>query len=980
MTKFYYLLLIFFSAITFAWAQQPVSGTLLDDQGLPIPGANILNQRSKALTSTDLDGKFTIQASTGDKLLITSLGMKNQEINVSSTAPITITMKSDSSELEELVMIGYGSQKRSDVTGAIGTLKNEDFNQGLMTNPGQLLQGKVAGVNVSNTSGEPGASQDIVIRGVSSLRSGTTPLYVIDGFVIDNTSTGVPTNPMNFVNPSDIESIEVLKDASASAIYGARAANGVIVVTTKKGKSGRMQVNFSANQAISSIANKVDIFSANEFRKQVTAIGATLDEGGADTDWQNELTRAAISNNINFSVGGATEKTNYFASVGYEDQEGILKNSDLKRYTARVKLSQKALDDRFNVDFNLVSTRTENNRANASTIVSDMLSMNPTYAAYTDGKPTTIFNNGSFNPLIRQDIYSDVTNNNRIVANISPSYEIIKGLTYKLNLGVDYSSADRAVQNRPNEIPQEIGNLSLAYTTNKNSLVENTLTYNLLTEKHNFTALIGQSYQDIFYEARGWNYNGFPNNGIDPKYQIQAATELLSSYSDANKNELQSYFGRLNYAYNDKYLVTFTMRADGSSKFGKNNRYGYFPSVAAGWNLSKENFLSGVNAVSNLKLRASWGQTGNQEIPSKITQSSYQSSNEGNATYPLDGTGNYPVGVILVRTANPDLQWEVTTQTNIGLDFGFFQNRLTGSVDYFKKETKDILLEINPTDPITPTEKLWKNIPDMTIENTGLELALDYNGNFTKDFSFNVGGNITLIDNVVKKSPFKVLTSGEAQGPGTTNATINGYINNEPIGTFYVLDFQGINENGTNIFRDANNDGQITDDDRVAMGSAIPDFTYAFHIKFAYKNFDLGFNFNGVAGNMIYNNTASTLFTKGNLSLSHNTTNAAIQYDNESTNNTNVISSRYLEKGDYLRLNNATMGYNIKPKLIGLDNYLDNVRLSVTGQNLFLITKYNGFDPEVNTGLSTGGIQTYGIDYGTYPKARTISFGVNVAF
>lgn len=980
MGKIYYSLLIFFSAFTLAWAQQPISGTVLDDQGLSIPGANIFNQKSKVSAVSDIDGKFTIQATVGDKLLVTSIGMTNQEVEVTSTASITIKMSANSQELEELVMVGYGAQKRSDVTGAIGTLKSEDFNQGLMTNPGQLLQGKVAGVNVSNTSGEPGASQDIVIRGVSSLRSGTTPLYVIDGFVIDNTSTGVANNPMNFVNPSDIESIEVLKDASASAIYGARAANGVIVITTKKGKKGMMQVNFSATQSVSNLSNKVDIFSADEFRRQVTGIGASLDDGGANTDWQDVLTRTAISNNLNFSVGGATEKKNYFASMGYENQEGILQNSNLKRYTGRVKLSQKALNDRFNIDFNLVGTHTENNRPNTSNIVTNMLSMNPTYAAYTDGQPTTIFNNGAFNPIIREQIYSDLTNNNRIVANISPSYEIFKGLTYKLNLGVDYSSADRAVQNRPNEIPQEIGSLTLAYTSNKNSLVENTLTYNLQTDKHNFTALVGQSYQNIFYETRGWSYSGFPNNGIDPKYQIQAATELLSSYSNANKNELQSYFGRLNYAYNDKYLLTFTMRADGSSKFGTNNRYGYFPSVAAGWNLSKENFLSGIEEISNLKLRASWGQTGNQEIPSKITKSSYQSSNEGNATYPLDGSGNYPVGVILVRTANPDLQWEVTTQTNVGLDFGLFGNGLTGTVDYFKKETKDILLEINPTDPITPTEKLWKNIPGMTIENSGLELGLDYNGNITNDFTFNVGGNVTFIDNVVKGSPFAVLTSGEAQGPGTTNATINGYINNQPIGTFFVRDFQGINDAGTNIFRDVNGDGQITDDDRVAMGSAIPDFTYAFYVKFGYKNFDLGLNFNGVSGNMIYNNTASTLFTKGNLSLSHNTTDAAIRYENESTNNTNVISSRYLEKGDYLRLNNATLGYSLKPSLIGLDSYINNIRLSVTGQNLFVVTKYKGLDPEVNTGLSTGGIQTYGIDYGTYPKARTFVFGVNVSF
>lgn len=900
-----------------------------------------------------------------------------------NTISDTVKDETKVKDIDEVVMVGYGSQKKSDVTGAIGSVKSEDFNKGLVANVGQLLQGKVAGVNVASVSGEPGANQNIVIRGVGSLRSGTTPLYVIDGFVIDNSNTGVANNPMNFINPDDIASLDVLKDASAAAIYGARGANGVIVITTKKGKKGRTQMNFSSNLTISNLANKMDVFTADEFRQQVTAIGGKLDDMGGSTDWQDELTRTAVSKNVNFSAAGATDTSNYYAALGYEDQEGILYNSSLKRYTGRINMSQKAFDGRVNIDFNLNGTKTENNRPNATSVVSEMLTWNPTYPAYTNGAPTAVFNNGAFNPLIRREIYKDFTNNNRILANVSPSVEIIRGLTYKMNLGVDYSSADRVIQNIPHAVPLEIGTLDLSYYSNNNTLIENTLTYKFKIENHDFNVMAGHSYQKLKLTTRGWYYQNFPINGIEPQYQIPAASLTNSTTSIiANRNELQSWFGRVNYDFNDKYLLTATLRADGSSKFGENNRYGYFPSVAAGWNVIKEDFLSNVDAVSNLKLRASWGKTGNQEIPSKITKRSYKadSTGSGQATYPLNDSGNYPVGVYLVRANNPDLQWEVTTQTNIGVDFGFLNNRLTGTVDFFKKVSDNILLEINPTDPIEPAEKMWKNIPNISINNTGWEFALDYSSDRNKDFTYSIGGNASIIKNEVKDSPYKVLTTGEAQGPGTTNAVINGYINGQPIGTFYVREFIGLSENGTNVFRDVDGDGIITDNDRVAAGSALPDFTYNLYLKAAYKNFDLGLNFNGVSGNMIYNNTASTLFTRGRLGISQNTTDVATQFPNESVNNTNVISTRYLEKGDYFRLNNATLGYNLNPAILGIGDHVRNIRFSVTAQNLFVITKYSGFDPEINTGLSQGGIQSFGIDYSTYPKARSFVFGVNVAF
>jgi iron complex outermembrane receptor protein len=593
------------------------------------------------------------------------------------------------------------------------------------------------------------------------------------------------------------------------------------------------------------------------------------------------------------------------------------------------------------------------------------------------------------NPLTRNRIYLDEAVSNRILANILPSFEIVKGLTYRLNLGVDYVSTNRDDQRIPYTLLEglEDGFLNTTSTINSNTLIENTLTYNYNQGNHNVTVLAGHSYQETMFEQKRLELEGFANNGIEPRYQDQISTEVLPTTLNAVafKNELQSFFGRLNYAYADKYLLTATMRADGSSRFGKNNKYGYFPSVALGWNISREDFMADNALFSNLKLRASWGQTGNQDgIDPKVSLASFLDSKVENDTYPLDPNANtldgYPFGTIAARTAFPDLKWEVSTQTNVGVDFGMFGNRVTGTLDYFNKVVTDVVLFANRIDPIQPTEKFWTNIPDMEIKNAGVEAALDYRGNFTEDFTFNVGGNISYTDNKVENSQFAVITTGAAQGAGQTGATINGYINNEPIGAFFMKEFIGIGADGLNQFRDVVPDGESLDNDRIVVGSALPDIIYAFYLKFNYKDFDLGFNFNGVSGNKIYNHTAMSLFTKGQLSRSLNTTAFAAQFPNEDLSNSNEVSTRYLEDGSYLRLNNATLGYSLDPQIAGLGDWISNIRFTVTGQNLFVITDYSGFDPEVNTGTESDGIQTFGIDRFTYPSPRTLLLGLNVSF
>lgn len=969
---------------------QTVTGKVTDQNGIPLAGASIIEKGTGNGTITDFDGNFSIDIENGSTLEVSYIGYKSQEVIVDGRSTIDIQLMIDATQLDDVVVVGYGIQKKSDVTGAIGSVKSESFNKGVVANPGQLLQGKIAGVNVTNVSGEPGAAQNIIIRGVGSLRSGTTPLFVVDGFIIDNSGIGVAANanPLNFINPQDMASIDVLKDASAAAIYGARAANGVIVITTKKGSAGKTEMNLSVSTAISSIADPMDVFSANEFRQQVVAVGGTLEDQGANTDWQDELTRTGISKNINFSMsGGVVDKSSYFVSAGVDDQEGTLNNSSLKRYSGRVNLNQKALKGRFNLDLNLTASRTVNERPEDRRIVQDMLELNPTIPVFTNGEPT--FLDERLNPALRNQIFTDEANSNRILANIAPSFEIVKGLTYKLNLGVDYSSTNRDVQQLPFTLLEgsEDGFLNTTSTINSNTLVENTLTYNYSQNKHNVTLLAAHSYQETELEQKTFELDGFANNGIEPRFQDQISTEILPTTLDSRafKTELQSYFVRLNYGYTDKYLLTATMRADGSSRFGKNNKYGYFPSVALGWNISKEDFLADNPLISNLKLRASWGQTGNQDgIPSNVSLASFVDSRTENDTYPLDGDevtlDDYPFGTVPVRTAFPDLKWEVSTQTNVGLDFGLFGNRVTGTLDYFNKVVTDVVLFANRTDPIQPTEKIWTNIPDLEIKNTGVEFSLDYRGNFTEDFTFNVGGNISYTDNRVENSPFEVLTSGAASGAGQTGATINGYINDEPIGTFYMKEFIGIGDDGLNQFRDLNGDGESLDNDRFAVGSALPDIIYAFYLNFNYKNFDLGFNFNGVSGNKVYNHTAMTIFSNSQLSRNLNTTPFAIEFPNEDLSNSNEVSTRYLEDGSFLRLNNATLGYNLNPEKIGLGEWVNNFRFTLTGQNLFIITDYSGFDPEINTGSTIDGIQTFGIDRFTYPSPRTLLLGLNVSF
>ena len=981
------VLLTFFLSMTMMVVQaqqRQISGTVRDAKGNPVASVTVAVKGGGASAITVDDGSFVISAKDGDVLVFSAVSFETMEVRItsaSSSYPVVLTASSVT--LSDVVVVGYGTQNKKDVTGAVKSLKAASFNKGIITTPQQLLQGKVSGVNVTSVSGEPGVQLGITIRGPGGVRTSNSPLFVVDGIPLDNNLTG-RGDPLNFLNPGDIESMDVLKDASATAIYGSRGANGVVIITTKKGKAGSSQLSFSTSVGISKIARKLDVFTADEFRKEVPKAGGVLDDKGTSTDWQDEIFRTAYTQNYNLNLSGGADKLTYYASFGMQKQQGIIKENALDRYSGRFNATQRFWDDRLTIDVTLGVTTTKNDRPFFGTVIGQAITNNPTYPARdANGNPLFVATTFS-NPLFSLDGEREMSSINRVLGSLSTSFKIVKGLVYKFNFGIDNATGTNDIQTTPSVAPFREGRLETWTNYNRNRLVENYFTYNWVKTSHNVSALAGHSYQRIYVNGKNYSINRFTAGGVEPQYN-PGQGQLLDLTGNrpggfAFINELQSFFGRVTYQYNSKYLATVNFRADGSSKFGENNKYGYFPSFSLGWKISEEDFMQN-SGFSNLKLRAGYGVTGNQEIPEKLTQALFTSSTASNVSYPLYPSGPYPAGTIYARLANPDLQWETSKQIDVGLDFGLMKGALTGTLDYFRKVSTDILLQVPPADPIQPATTLWTNVPDMEIINQGVELELDYKHN-GKNFSYNLGGNVAYIKNRVENSPYTVIATGLAAGAGLTASPINGYINGEPIGTFYLNQWIGVDATtGKSIYFDKDKNGSTyTDNDRIAAGTALPNLIYSFYGGVTVKNFDFNFNMNGVSGNKVYDLTANGSFNKINLAKNGNTTAAGAGAPNESSTNAAPISTRYLKNGSYLRLNNMSIGYNFNTMKLGVSKWVSNLRVFVTGQNLFLITDYDGYDPEVNTDRNDRGVTSYGIDYLSYPKAKSFIFGVNLSF
>lgn len=977
----------------FSQVNETITGVVQDQEGKPVEGAKITVVETGETATSDAAGNFSISANIGQTLSVSYDGYTEQMVKISGTSvSVSLTSKKETTSIEEVTLVGYGSQKKSDLTGAVSQLKTENFKEGMNISVDNLMQGKIAGVRIVQSSGEPGAGVNVSIRGIGSIRSGSTPLFVVDGVPLSNDAVSATgpniglgnaqaKNPLNFLNTSDIESITVLKDASAAAIYGARGSNGVVLVTTKRGKRGEPMFTYDTYLGFSSVIKKLDLLTADEYR--AAGIDKSYDHGG-NTDWQDEIYRNAVSSNHSVSFSKSTETGNYFASIAHMDQDGIVLNSNFRRTTARLNAEESFFDNkRLKIKLNLTASDIKEtgipNGANAGSdgqVIIHALMANPTRSVYDENGMYTNFNmNAHYNPLYLLSVYNDKTNTFRVLGNTEATLRILPGLNYKFNLGIDKTMSERNTTMYPNitdRTPK--GAYTQANLESLNVLLEHYLTYDFNVNKHGFNLLAGFSYQKFKFSGTYFGVRNFVGQGtgvppeINPGYSGEA---FIPGAGYAQENELQSYFGRVNYNFDKKYLLTASLRADGSTRFGLNNKYGYFPSVAVGWTISNENFLKDSNIINELKLRGSWGQTGNQEVPNKITQASYSLS-QGSGYYLYDNL-NLINGVTVNRTANPDLKWEVVEQTNIGADFSLWKNKLYGSLEYYNKTTKDPILNI-PSGALSPTSTIWKNV-DAQIVNKGFEFSLGSEIIKNENFTWNLDVNGATVNNVVKDLPVSEIYSGEVSGPGLSGVTANIYRNGYEAGSFFMLNYLGIDANGKYIYEDVDGDGKIGPKDRKIFEGAIPNFTFGINSYMKYKKFDFAFSFIGQTGGYLVNNTALDL-NINNLASDRNVLKNFYESGASFTNQPQ-LSTLYLEKSDFIRLNNVRLGYTFD---INQLKFLRRINLYVSAQNLFTITSYSGYDPLVDTNKQVGGNQSLGIDYTTYPSAKTFILGATVKF
>ena len=965
--------------------QQTFRGKVVDENGLPLPGASVKEAGTANVAMTDNKGEFKITVASGTKLEVSFIGYKSKTV-IADNSVLTITMEAEANSLGEVMVVGYGKQAKKDITGAVSQLDAGNFREGVVVSADNLLQGKVAGVRVVGSSGEPGGGVDVTIRGVGSIRSGSTPLFVVDGVPLTNDDVS-PTgqnvgfgasrakNPLNFLNTNDIESITVLKDASAAAIYGARGSNGVVIVTTKKGKKGEGTFTADSYLGLSTVAHKLDVLSADEYRNALK--DPAFDHGG-NTDWQDVIYRRALTRNNSFSFSKQTNTGNYYASASQMDQEGIVNNSNFRRTSARLNASESFLDDqRLKIGINLTASETKDDGVPTSDdggsngqLIIHTLMANPTRNVFDANGNYTNFNmNAHYNPAYLLSIYEDRTRTTRVLANTDVSFRIVKGLEYKLNLGIDRSVGERNTTIYKNLTDLNPNGRYVQYNLDsKSTLLEHYLTYNLLADKHKIEVLGGFSYQKFERGGNSFSIDGINKaNGVAPENNPAFSGVQSGVTGFAQINELQSYFSRVNYAFDNKYLLTASLRADGSTRFGSNNKYGYFPSFALGWNVAEENFLKQIPAISELKLRASWGETGNQEVQNKITKASYALS--GADGYYLNDDLTLVNGISVTRTPNPDLKWEVVTQYNVGLDFALMKGKVYGTLDYFNKTTTDAILNI-PSQVLSPTNTVWVNV-DGKIINKGLEFMIGTRLMDKGDFKWSADLNGATLKNVIKGLPVSEILSGTISGPGQSGVLANIYKNGYAAGSFYLLEHTGFNEKGENIFKDINNDGVINSNDRQIYQGAIPKFTFGLNNQMSYKAFDFNFSIIGQTGAYLLNNTGLNALNINNLASDRN---VATGYFESGANaaNSPQLSTLFLEKSDFIRLNSARLGYNFKLKSL---KWLQNLNLYISGQNLVTITNYTGYDPLINSPKASGGNQSLGIDYSSYPSAKTFIFG-----
>ena len=971
------------------YAQQvPVKGVVQDVSGLPLPGVIIKAEHQpsgKLVTArTSSDGLFSfdnLPAGGPYRFIFSFVGfqsdtLSNYTLTVGKQVALSLKLKEQPTSLQEVV-IGYGKSKRNEITGSVSSVRPEDFNVGVVSSPGQLLQGKVAGLNVTR-SGNPNDKPSVILRGPSSFREGAQePFYVIDG---------VPGASIDLIAPDDIIGMEVLKDASATAIYGSRAANGVIMVNTRRAAQGEPRLSYSAYAASESISNQIDMASGDQLRGYLKASGKVLDpnnDDGSNTDWLKEVTRTGISHNHNISLSGSGANSSYSGSVNYLSNEGIIKTSAMERFIVRGNMEQRMFNDRLRINLNVTNSNTTNDKI-ATQVYNNMFTYLPTVAvkrpdgSYTEDFTRTTGTGGYYNPVALLYNNTIESKTNLYLVNGSAKVNIIEGLDFTTMLSMQKEQInDNLYHNRASMLSQGFrGYAERASVENTQKLFEGYFNYDRTFGDHQMKLLAGYSWQenrdgdgfqtsgrDFVSDDLLWNNLGLSNgNGTTV---VNYGTNAISTL------RLISFYGRAMYDYKGKYLLQGSLRRDGSSAFGVNNRWGMFPSVSAGWNLDREDFMQGVGFVNSLKLRAGYGESGNSVGFDAYTARLIYGTEDATYFY-YDGKWLNAIGP--TQNDNPNLRWERTATINIGLDFSLFNNKLSGAFEVYDKKTSDLIAPYTVSTTQYPYNQLTANVGEMS--NRGIELTLNANVINKKDFSWNTSVNVSHNKNEITSISNDIFQSGEfytASFGGRGQSGINGFqIIKEglPLGSFYTLRYAGKNEAGVSMFYDKDGNASTTNtgfEHFAVTGSAQPNLFYGWNNTLRYKQLDFNVFIRGVSGNKILN---ATLADMNAPIYAHQTNIPVITLDEAANDNTaQFVSDRYLEDGSYLRLDNATLGYTFKIK------GTKTLRLYASGNNLFIITKYNGVDPEINMAGQTPGIDNRNF----YPKTRSYIVGLNMS-
>ncbi|WP_174260182.1 SusC/RagA family TonB-linked outer membrane protein [Spirosoma endbachense] len=976
-----------------------VSGRVIGENGDGLPGVNVVIKGAVRGTNTDAEGRYQLSVPNGETTLVFSfVGYATQEVVVGSRTTVDIKLLPDNKSLNEVVVVGYGTQSRKNLTSAISTIKPEELNRGAISDVGQLLQGKVPGLNIS-ANGDPNSPAAVVLRGASTINSSQGPFYVIDG---------VPGADISIIAPDDIASIDVLKDAAATAIYGNRAANGVIMVTTKRGKKGQAQITYSGYVGIEKVSSKLNMMNADQLRAFLTQNGQSFspaDDKGANTNWQDAVERSsAISQNHNVSISGGTDHSTYSASINYLDKQGILQGSSLNRVIARLAVEQYAFNDKVKFGLNVTNSNSNaNNTPLRNNVLLQMINHLPVSPITNpDGSYFENFQNtGYFNPAAMINHAKDNTKFNNLVGSLTTHVQLPLGFSYDLNLSyqnstslhgesydsyfTQYNSAN--FYNNPD--PPLVHSL-LNFGTNGSALrntyqttrkvLETFFTWNKEFGDHSINAVLGYSWQGNVsgdgFQTSSTNFPvdniGYNNFALSNPYAVSSYRVNFGADGIYQETRLISDFARLNYNYKDRYLVQGSIRRDGSSVFGANNQWGYFPAVGAAWRINQEGFMQNQNLFNDLKLRASYGVTGNSSGFNAYT-AQFISGSLG--TYYYNGVQTAAYGP--TQAANPNLQWEKTATTNIGLDFTVLKGKLSGTLEWYDKNTTGMIYSYRVDPILVPVGSIIANGGSMS--NKGVEFSLSATPVSTSKFSWTTGINLAHNTNKITSLTNPLFVGGDSvrttqpEGNGQTGSTLQILKAGMPLGQFFTLQYAGKNDKGVSQYVSQKGDLTTTPTigtDYKYLGSPQPKLLVGWTNTLRYGNFDFNVFFRGVFGNKIFNATRADLFRPSTAQF----TNILVDVADEKATDVNSFkySSRFIEDGSYVRLDNATLGYNFKK----LGQYVKTIRVYASVNNAFVITGYKGIDPEINQGGIAPGVDANNF----YPKTRTILVGLNASF